>query len=99
MLNTCDTIADLEFATNLLTKLSLVSVVTKQMAQCLHNKTRISEVPWPAIHVLSSQNLKMPISIIHIIKNSDDFKGLTIAFRRAKCSVGGWLGVPLWLRR
>ena len=44
--NTCDTIADLEHSTNLLIQPSLVS---KQLAQYLHNTTLISEILWPAV--------------------------------------------------
>ena len=65
-----------------------MSVETKEMAQCLQNTTLISDILWPAIHVLSSSNLKITHRHHPHHHKYYEFKGLILAFLSVVLSRG-----------
>ena len=65
-----------------------MSVETKEMAQCLQNTTLISDILWPAIHVLSSSNLKITHRHYPNHHKYYEFKGLILAFLSVVLSRG-----------
>ena len=63
------------------------------MAQCLQNTTLISDILWPAIHVLSSSNLKITNRHHPHHHKYYEFKGLILAFLSVVLSRGVGGGV------